>query len=372
MNGLPILTSSRLKSFRSCQRQHHYRYDLGYRPVSDSETLAFGSLMHDTLEAYWNARRPGATTPPLAAALAQLPGTLDPYVRARAEAMLAGYAVAWDAIECEVLGVEVEFRLPLINPESGAPSRTWQLGGKLDVVVRLADGRTAIIEHKTTSEDASAGSTYRSRLTLDGQVSAYFDGAAALGHVADVCIYDVLVKPKQRPSKATPVEDRQYTQPKSRACKLCGKKTAPPAPHRDEETGTDCVDGRVITDAGGRLYANQRLEDETPEEYRARCVEAIIADPNAYFQRVEVVRLAVERDEYAFDVWQLGRQIREAEIAKRAPRNPDACFRYGTECEFWPVCSGTASIDDVTRYRRVDPEHPHEELAAQSAQQSAA
>lgn len=328
MNDLPILTNSRLKSFRSCQRQHHYRYDLGCRPVADSEALAFGALMHDALEAYWNARRPGATTPPLAAALTQLPDTLDPYVRARAEAMLAGYAVAWDAIECEVLGVEVEFRLPLINPESGAPSRTWQLGGKLDVIVRLADGRTAIIEHKTTSEDASAGSTYRSRLTLDGQVSAYFDGAAALGHVADVCIYDVLVKPKQRPLK------------KSAEIKL--KKDGTP-------------------------YANQRLEDETPEEYRARCVEAIIADPNAYFQRVEVVRLAVERDEYAFDVWQLGRQIREAEIAKRAPRNPDACFRYGTECEFWPVCSGVASIDDVTRYRRVDPEHPHEELAAQQS-----
>jgi hypothetical protein len=249
----------------------------------------------------------------------------DPFDLARAEVMLRGYDARWlaDADRLDVLAVEAEFSAPLVNPESGQPSRTWTLGGKLDVVARERDGdlRTLIIEHKTTSGDAGPGSDYVKRLRLDGQVSTYYAGAEALGYKPDGCLYDVLVKPGQRPLKATPEESRKFT--------------------RD-----------------GRLYANQRDRDETPDEYMLRCAEAIAADPNAYFLRAMVVRLDGEVEEAMADTWQLGRGMRENEIARRYPRNPDACVRYGRTCEFFGVCTGEASLDDPGLFRRSEQLHP--------------
>ena len=61
----------------------------------------------------------------------------------RAEVMLAGYDARWGSHQYVVLGVEQEFRAPLINPDTGHASRTWTLGGKLDVRVREVSGPLA-------------------------------------------------------------------------------------------------------------------------------------------------------------------------------------------------------------------------------------
>jgi hypothetical protein len=256
--------------------------------------------------------------------------THDRFELARAEVMLAGYDARWsaDMERYEVLAVEAEFYAALTNPETGAASRTWRLGGKLDVVVRdLLEQRNVVVEHKTASGDVSAGSDYLKRLRLDGQVSVYYAGGDALGFPIGSCLYDVLVKPGLRPYKATPVEARKFKK-------------------------------------DGALYANQRDRDETPEEYRARIVEAVASDPNSYFQRAEVVRLEQEMRDALADVWNLGRSIRENEIAGRAPRNPDACVRYGRTCEFFGVCCGEESLDDASRFRSGG---AHAELAAGNA-----
>mgnify|MGYP007001753624 CR=1 FL=1 len=54
----------------------------------------------------------------------------------------------------------------------------------------------------TTSEDIGRGTDYWRRLRMDGQVSIYYAGSAALGYPADLCLYDVLRKPSLRPKKA--------------------------------------------------------------------------------------------------------------------------------------------------------------------------
>ena len=315
---LPILSASRLRDARACQRLHRYRYGLGYRPAVEAETLRFGALVHAGLEAWWRAPAPERLT---AALQAIAGGEADPFERARAEAMLRGYDARWDGEQLEVLAVEVEFATALVNPETGRPSQTWRLGGKIDAVVRAGDGRVLIVEHKTSSEDIAPGSDYWKRLRLDGQVSVYYEGARVLGHDVAGCLYDVLRKPALKPLKATAPEARKYK-------------------------------------AGGVLYANQRDEDETPDAFLLRCVEAIAADPNGYFTRGEVVRLEIEMGEALFDVWQLGQQLREAERLDRYPRNPDSCVRYGKTCAFFPACCGEASLDDPTLYRRSTNIHP--------------
>lgn len=321
-----LLTNSRLKSARACQRLHDIEYVQCFRLAEEPEVFRFGSLVHLGLKAWWEWA-PELATSRLAAAHAAVQLAAEPFELVRAEEMLRGYDARWVAEPYEVLAVEVEFQTPLRNPETGASSRTWRLAGKLDAVVRdLRDGRVLLVEHKTSSEDIAPGSEYWRRLRMDGQVSVYYLGAEALGWKVDGCLYDVLGKPGIRPLKATPEESRKYTKQ-------------------------------------GVLYANQRDKDETPGEFRARLVEDIASCPDGYYQRGEVVRLETEMADALHDVWQLGRQIREAELAKRSPRNPDACVRFGRTCPYFSVCTGEESLVDNPRFVRST---AHPELAGEA------
>lgn len=319
--SLPLLTTSRARAFARCPRYHHLRYNLGYRSVEDAGPLAFGKFFHRALEAYWKAPREEA----LAVALATLAQEVeaDPFDLAKARVLMEGYDARWHEDGLTVERVEATFQLELVNPTTGAKSRTWRLAGKVDAIVRRADGSVWLLEHKTSAEDISPGSAYWQKLRLDTQVTIYLRGSAALGYHVEGCIYDVIGKPGLRPLKATPPEARKYTK-------------------------------------DGRLYANQRERDETPEEYRDRLREAIAESPDKFFQRGEVVRMEDETNEFAWELWQHARSIREAEIAERHPRNPDACFRWNRACEFFGVCTQTQSLDDTFRFvRETD---PHVEL----------
>ncbi len=255
--------------------------------------------------------------------------TIDPIDLVRAEELLLGYTARWFDEPYEVLAVEQEFEAPLVNPDTGFASKTFALAGVLDVVLRhIPTSRVLVMDHKSSSEEIAIGSTYWKRLLLNTQVNQYLVGARALGFDTPFFLFDLIGKPGIRPLKATPVESRKY------------KKT-------------------------GELYANQREVDETADEYRIRLREAIAAEPDRYYVRGEVVRLLEEEREAAFDVWQTAANIREGRQARRFPRNPDACVRYGGVCDFFPVCTGEAVLEASMHFRRV--ENAHQELDAKRA-----
>lgn len=186
-----------------------------------------------------------------------------------------------------------------------------------------------IWERKTSGEDITPGSPYWVRLTLDPQISMYIELAKSLGFDVNSILYDVLYKPKLKPLLATPECDRKYTQPTKKE----------PVP---------------------RLYANQRTRDETPEEYGERVMDSIASAPDKHYQRRTIARLEHERLEAQADVWQTASAIRDARRLKVFPRNPDSCFQYFRECDYYKACSGIASIGDPLLFRRAD--RSHEEL----------
>lgn len=347
---LALYTASRSRCFRTCPRLHQLRYVEGWRPMVEAEALRFGTLMHTGLEAWWRQiwALPGercgtcGSAPeitgicgpcggsvawsPLEAALAAVAGRgVDEFEQARADELLRGYDARWlaEAAAYEVVGVETSYRAPMINPATMARSRTWQLAGKIDGLLRRkADQRVLVMEHKTTSERIESDADhYWSTLSIDGQISGYVVGAEALGHRVDEVLYDVIRKPGQEPLEATPTESRKYTKE-------------------------------------GRLYANQRDRDETPEEYRARIREAITAEPERFFQRRAIPRTESQIRDYLQDAWQLSRAMRDMELDGHAPRNPDACHRFGS-CQMWTVCStGSHPSAFPAEYRQVADVHP--------------
>lgn len=316
-----LLTHSRLAAWRKCPRYHAFRYIEGWRSTRTSEALRIGALIHIGLEAWW--KNPEGY---MEAALAAVAGkAYDEFEQATVEEMLYGYNRRWaDArAEYEVLGVEVQGTAPLLNPETWRPSRTWELGGKIDLIIRhKPTGRVAIGEHKSTSspiDDDAAD--YWATLSLDSQISEYVILAECMAHKVTDILYDVLRKPQIRPLLATPPENRKYK-------------------------------------ADGSLYANQRDRDETPGEYRDRLHE-VLQDPK-YLARRMIPRTDDQIHDFLFDAIMQGQAMRESERLKRYPKNPDNCFKWGSPCEFFGCCSTGSSPDafpaDFVKNAIVNPE----------------
>jgi hypothetical protein len=321
-----IITVSRMRSFNACRRLHSIKYELGYRSLAKSENLSFGSLIHVGLEAWWKS---GGSLPAALAAMQAQPGDCDAIDMAKATVLMTGYDARWlpDMADIEVSGVETEFKTRIINPATGCPMHDLEVAGKLDVIARRrSTGKVWFFEHKTSSEDLAAGSTYWQRLRMDPQVSVYHGGMKALGHDVEGCVYDVLSKFGERPKLATPMDKRKYTK-------------------------------------DGRLYAAQRENDETVEEFSSRIATKMAESPDSYFGRAEVVRTDAELMESQKDVHATALMIRDEERLGRAPRNPNQCFMYGRTCEFHEVCSGCGSLDDETRFKKLDNLHPELDLS---------
>lgn len=340
---LRVVTNSELRVRRRCQREHFHMYIQGYRPIGDVEALRFGSMFHNGREALWRGHG-------LDAALeAAVVGAIDEYEAAKVRVLLRGYEARWGGAPEDFVDAEVEFRAPMVNPETGAASRTYELGGKLDIlmVARFS-------ELKTTSEDIGPGSVYWRKLTLDPQVSTYYAGGRSLGREMTGCLYDVVRKPSLRPGQVPLVDEAGFkivldANGERVYCKNAGK--AGPKPRETADT----AQGYVL-----------QTRPETAEEYEARLTDEIASNPDRYYQRGEVVRLESEEREYAIEVWQLTRSMREAELSGIHPRNADACQRYNRLCGFFDVCTGVASLDDSTRFQRV--ENVHQELSVDAAE----
>lgn len=133
---LPLLTTSSAKSFRRCQRQYYFGYELRRRSVvKPKDPRSFGTRFHAALQVWFS--------PPFAdqsvrleSALWALRGEEFDHMTAALEALMIGYHERWSAVDMEFIATEKEFTAPLINPDTGGISRTFLRAGKIDAIVR--------------------------------------------------------------------------------------------------------------------------------------------------------------------------------------------------------------------------------------------
>ena len=317
-----LQTSSRIAAGSACLQLHHIEYNLGYRPAIEPEALRFGTLIHGALEQYWSHNLDAALIFLREAEVA------SEFERQKAIAMMAGYDARWGAGQgqYEVIAVEREFAIPLVHPDTGQVFTGWSLAGKIDVVARDKNtGQVIVVEHKTASTDKegiSPGSDYWRVLTLDHQVSVYLIALRSMGYAgANVCLYDVLGKPALKPKKATPLDKREYTK-------------------------------------AGKLNAKQRENDETADEYGLRIIEELASDVPKYYQRGEVVRLERDIDRAMRDIWDMTLVLDQAKKAGAAPRNKNACTRWNRLCPYFDCCTGTDTLDNPLKFRKLENLHP--------------
>ena len=325
MNERPTYSNTSLATFRRCAEEYRLRYVLRRKSRARASTaLRFGTLFHVALNSWW--RHSGDPLAKLQAALDEIDFASetedqDPFETVKARCLITGYTARWEHERLDTLRVEVQFRQPILGIDG-------DLVGAIDAIVRTPTTtfsvvdwrRVRVVEHKTTSSEISPTSDYwRNVVTLDPQVSTYMTAVRVMEYDPIDTLYDVIRKPAIVPRLATPEEARKWTKPTMKE----------PIP---------------------RLYANQSLHDETPEEYGKRLAEDIAGNPSRYFARVSVVRLPEDHEAHHRDVTGTVRLIQFAQRENVYPRSPGACERYGRLCEYHDVCSRVTSIDDDTRF----------------------
>ena len=263
---MQLVTHSRLAALRSCPRRHYYRYELGLSRIRTNDALRFGGGFHCGLEARNSGLDEAAAIEKATAGYQQIPHWADPIdwavERQTLSQLLAGHFWRYSADDLQFVAVEQSFYTPLVNPGSGHASRLFVLAGKIDAIVKLPDGRLAVLEYKTAGEDLSPDSDYWLRLRCDPQISFYVTAARAIGFNVSTVLYDVTRKPTIRLRK-----------------------------------------------------------DESPEKYGVRLLADIGQRPDYYFARREVPRLEDELAEFRLELWQQAAQLRDAQRAGRWFRN---------------------------------------------------
>lgn len=334
-----LLTHSSTQTHKACNRRYYLAYILGLRPAHNSDALRLGGAFHIGLEELKanNGPEEAETVIRDLYAGADCPPWLEPIEfeteLETAVAMVRGYHARYHADPiCTYVAVEQSFSLPILNPETGYPTPNFSNAGKIDGIVRLPDGRLAVAEHKTTSDDITPGSSYWQRLLLDAQISRYFLAARDLGFDVETVVYDVVRKPSIRP-KAVTKADRAWA------------------------TSNANYHGLPLT--------SECPERETPKMYGARLAADMAERPEFYFARNEIPRLESDLVEFQRETWITQQQIRDSELKQRHwgasawPRNTSSCTSP-YPCPYLAICRGMTGdpTDSIPEgYRRVDVLH---------------
>lgn len=319
-----LLTHSRQDCFKTCRKKHYFAYELKLRKIDDAKSLRMGSAFHAGIEQLEHGL--DAACRVIRAHYEHRPEAFDEYWWAiECETILrlvCAYDWRWKNDKLEYVATEFPFRIPLVNPETGASTPVFDLAGKIDGIVKLEDGRLAVKESKTVGDDLDDDSPLWRRLRIDHQISLYVHAAREMGYPVDAVLYDATRKPTIQPS-AVPLVDANglkivLDSLGVRVRNTSGKKEWRQTPDKEK--------GYVL-----------QTRPMTVSEWGEKLTEDIVSRPEFYFARVEVPRLDQDIEEYREELWHIQLAIREAQRSGRWYRtvNRNTC-QY---CPFFSICT---------------------------------
>ena len=279
-----ILSASRMDRLLRCPRQHYWSYEIGLKPEIAGLALRFGKSWHFAMEARWQGL---SYEDALAKALPE-GNELDELSAETVGGLLMAYYARYGEKDDFVREIhpEVEFNLPL------AGSRSFSVAGKIDGLAVLADGRLALVEHKTTGDDIAPASDYWIRLRWNAQVFQYVLAARALGWPIETVVYDVTRKPSIR-----------------------------------------------------------QKQTETPADFGDRLAKDAVERPEFYFARREVPILDQDLDEFITQRLVLSRSILNSRQAQHRLQRPEHAWPRNLNemtcrfCDYSSFCLQNLSVD---------------------------
>lgn len=325
LEGSGLITHSRRSCRQSCAKRHWYRYELGVVTDRDSTALRLGSAFHKAIETYYETApnlRDQWMNEVILGNYAEIPAwalgnpELEHEWQTEAETvgtLARSYVRHWARVDgqlgkLETVAIELPFELPILNPDTNSPTPLYQFAGKIDRIVRLPDGRLAVLETKTTSDSIEGDSDYWQRLRVDTQISGYIVAAQAMGYDVETVVYDVVRKPSIAPKMIAQVDEHGLKIVLDRDGQRVYKPNGEPRLTGDEAKG---------------WTLQQSIE--TPAQFAERLRADIAERPEFYFARREIVRLAVDINEFLQELWDETQILRFHQKSARWPRNTSAC-----------------------------------------------
>ncbi len=319
-------TYSMWSLFRNCRKAVELRYLQQLVPIDRDRNLHFGSIIHECLQA-WHQRR---NLDEVLALIDRLcPERLRDENQRRdwhlAAAMMKAYARHYASDDFEIVSLEKNFEGPILNPATGAASRSFVLAGKVDGIVRIA-GDYFILEHKTAGQ---LDGDYLEKLWTDFQITIYAHYIEqTMGIPITGILYNVLVKAKLQQGKGETEEEYQ-----ARRAELLSKSKT------------------------GKTTAKQKLA-ESDDDFQKRLNEKY-ADPEMFHR--EMLYLSRDRfDVLRSELWELTQAFLDARRRGVFYQNTAFCFNYQRPCAYFPLCRSNGNSNVIENfYQRVP---PNEEL----------
>jgi hypothetical protein len=381
-NKVGHVSASSISSFKACPIRYRIAYVEGLRVAQEPQPLRFGTAWHKGLQVLAAPLNtissdcgPGGNAPPvriteenrleIAVELATdvyttVPDWADPtewaVERETIAAALAVYHWLYPlaSSEYETVATELQFDLPLVNPETGRPTPNYRRVGQIDRVIRSkANGCLLIQEHKSTSKSIDSGSTYWLRLRKDTQSKFYINAGRDLQSIGDKgldpraisgLLHDVFHKPGIKPSKLTQAESAEFV----KTGDYCGQKfevqyTAPSHNAMPLVTGGQClVDGIAAEIEPGKKEGTFALR-ETPGMFGTRLLQDMTARPEFYFARKEVAFTDQELLAFQYQVWALQRNMSEMERTGFWWENEQQC-EATFKCAYCSLCYNNVDV----------------------------
>ncbi len=241
--------------------------------------------------------------------------------------MMRAYAARYAMDDFEVIALEKNFEAPIVNPATGAASRSFVLAGKVDGIVRIG-GEHFILEHKTAGQ---VDGDYLEKLWTDFQITIYAHYIEqTMGIPITGILYNVLMKAKLQQGKGETEEQFQARRTELLAKSKTGKTTA------------------------------KRKLPESDEEFQQRLAEKY-ADPETFHR--EMLYLSRDRfDVLRAELWELTQAFLEAKRRGIFYQNTAFCFNYQRPCQYFALCRSNGNPNVIENfYQRVP---PNEELRA--------
>jgi hypothetical protein len=273
--------------------------------------------------------------------------------------------------EYETVATELQFDLPLVNPETGRPTPSFRRVGKIDRIIRSkATGRLLVHEYKSSSKPIDSGSTYWQRLRKDTQSKFYILAARDVqgnqdlkelgiyaedrtsGNMISGLLHDVFHKPGIAPKKLTQAESAEFV----KTGDYCGQ-------HFEVETiaftansalpvDTYEVDGVQATIELGAVPKPKKdgtqapppfAIRETPGMYGARLLQDMTTRPEYYFARREVAFTDDELKAFEYQIWALQRNMAEMEKSGHWFENEQQC-EATFKCAYCSLCYNNVDV----------------------------
>jgi hypothetical protein len=386
-NKVNHVSATSIQAFKACPQRYRIGYVEAIREATESPPLRFGINWHKGLEILslpvgtevdvhdlHEVGTPVSEENRLDIALLQatqmyenVPASVDATDWAVEREIVANALAAYHwyypqgESEYETVATELQFDLPLVNPETGHATPNFRRVGKIDRIIRhKGSGRLLIQENKSTSRPIDSGSTYWARLRKDTQSKFYIVAARDLqvqgaqrrfGMPGDQpvagLLHDVFHKPAIKPSKLTQGETAEFI----KTGEYCGQKFE--VGGCEGQLRIDGVSAQIEFGAepkpkkDGTVAPRPFAIRETPGMFGARLFQDMTTTPDKYFARREVPFTDAELEDFQYQVWALQRTMAEMERTGHWYENEGACEAVGTfKCPYCVLCYNNVQCFD--------------------------